>query len=122
LYCVQRDRDLKEAGRKAWADAWIKTEHDLGVQMAEKAAQMLKAFTPVTVRREEDGKTIILTPTDWKARDIAAIAQAASKLARLSADMDTDRRHVTIEDLLSLLPPEYRDKVKDELGKGDGDG
>lgn len=119
LYCVQRDRDLKEQARKARADAWLKAEHDLGVQMAEKTAQMLKAFTPVTVRHEEDGKTIILTPTDWKARDIAALAQAASKLIRLSTNMDTERKHVTIEDLLSVLPPEYRDKVKEELGKGE---
>ncbi len=55
----------------------------------DKAQQMLKF--PVVETTTKDGQTIV-KPAKWTFRDAAAIADLASKLARLAAEMETEKR------------------------------
>ena len=72
---VKRRLELKE---KEW---------DVGEKLLERAQEML--LFPVAATMTEDEKTIIM-PAKWTMRDIPAVAAAASKIARLAADMATE--------------------------------
>lgn len=72
---VKRRLELKE---KEW---------DVGSRLMEKAEQML--MFPVIRTESENGYTLIM-PAGWKLSDIPNVANAASKLARLAANMATE--------------------------------
>ena len=76
-------------------EKWIKrklalreSEWEAGSALIERAKQML--MFPVVKTVSEDGQTIIF-PAGWKFSDIPGILAAGSKIARLSADMVTDK-------------------------------
>jgi hypothetical protein len=75
LKWVERRLSLKE---KEW---------DVAQKLLERAQQML--MFPVVAQESADGKTIIM-PAGWKFRDLPSVVAAASKLARLAADMSTE--------------------------------
>ena len=101
------------------AAAWDAHQHDLAMRqweeraaelrgrewqaaqaLLEKAEQMLK-FPLVSVRHEDeigpDGRptaVTVLEPGDWRVVDAARMAEVASKLARLAAEMETERERV----------------------------
>jgi hypothetical protein len=71
---------------------WRETEFANAKALAEKAALMLRAFTVARTVTEDNGRTIVIEPGDWKPADIARFNDTASKLARLAAEMDTERQ------------------------------
>jgi len=84
----------------------------LAQQLQERAEQML-AFPLTTERTEDEGKVTIVTPARWSVRDAALIAEVASKLARLAAELETERvalqgytpkdlKGMSVEELLAL--------------------
>jgi hypothetical protein len=113
LECVNRWRDNKGKPRQSsipgawsrasarwqWRTEWRETEFANAKALAEKAALMLRAFTVARTVTEDNGRTIIIEPGDWKPADIARFNDTASKLARLAAEMDTERQRqdVTID-------------------------
>lgn len=74
-------------------------ERDWGMAKAlrDKAAEMLR-HPLVREVTDEDGLTVI-EPARWTMRDAVAMAEAAAKLARLAAEMATDRRQVDWESM-----------------------
>ncbi len=71
---------------------WREQEYSSARALAEKAQLMLRAFQVARTVIEEDGRTVIIEPLDWKPADIARFNDTASKLARLAAEMDTERQ------------------------------
>lgn len=83
------DDHLAALERQKWAErrlALKEKEWDISHKLLEKAEQML--MFPVVAQESADGRAIIM-PAGWRFRDVSAIADAASKLARLAADMKT---------------------------------
>lgn len=92
------DDHVAELDRRKWVERRLQLrekEWDLGQKLIEKAQQML--MFPVMAQESADGKTLIL-PADWKLRDVPAVVAAASKLARLSAEMSTENLNVDWRD------------------------
>lgn len=93
---AERQRSLKER------------EFTLAEALLTKAEMMLK-FPLQTQKVEKDGKMTIINPADWSLRDAAKLLETASKVARLSAGMVTEKtsNEVTMrmshEDALSEL-------------------
>jgi hypothetical protein len=88
------DDHLAALERNKWVErrlALKEKEWDIGEKLLEKAEQML--MFPMAITASEDGQTVIM-PTKWTMRDIPAVAQAASKIARLAADMATENLSV----------------------------
>jgi hypothetical protein len=75
-------------------------EWNIAQDLIEKARLMLK-FPVSQVRHvSEDGRQItIVSPTDWKLSDIAKLVNAASRIARLSANMATSHERVSVDEL-----------------------
>jgi hypothetical protein len=92
-----RDIDLEKKKQAAIEQEIIefkRREVALGKRLLERAEQML--VVPI-LRREvmDDGRTVIIEPTDWQEGDIARTAAAGSKLARLGYELETDKVNVT---------------------------
>ena len=99
--------EVDEARKRIAAeiDEWVSREkelrraaYDRALALLSKAEEML-AFPIVERVTERDGRTIIIKPMRWRAGDIAKLAEAAERLARLALDMreeaiDVDAREV----------------------------
>lgn len=85
-----RQEAEKWAARRA---EWREKEFSYAQALIEKAQLMLRAFAVARTVTEDGGRTIIIEPGDWRPSDIARFLDTASKLARLSTEMDTDRLH-----------------------------
>lgn len=130
----------KERVTQQWRDRQDEIrEREWGAAEAllERAAQMLKyPLSEQTVTREEagpDGKAVVqhvtVKPVRWSQRDVAAFHKTASELARLAAEMETERKAreisgpgggpipIGMEDVLRALPNEFRAAVRAELDK-----
>jgi hypothetical protein len=85
--------------------------------LLEKANQMMQALRVARTVVEDEGRTIIIEPVDWGPGDLAKFADMSSKLARLSAEMETERKKigVTIDDVIAGLPDGYREAVRAAL-------
>jgi hypothetical protein len=112
---AQRRLELKE---KEW---------NLASQLMDKAGQML--LFPVVAQEQVDGKTVIM-PAGWRFKDIPPVAQVASRLARLAADMHTENVSMdwrTEAAQEGLNPDEILRKLTDQFtaqlaGEGGGGG
>ena len=108
---------LQEEGveRKKWAErreALREREHTVGLELLQKAQQML--MFPLATTVNEDG-TMIIQPGRWSFATAANVIATADKLLRLAADMETDHTRVTLDDVLAGLPTELRDGVRSAL-------
>lgn len=85
--------------------------------LLEKANQMLQAMRVARTVIEDEGRTIIIEPVDWGPGDLARFLDLFSKLGRLSAEMETERKKVgvTLDDVLAGLPDGYREAVRAAL-------
>jgi hypothetical protein len=84
------DDNLIDLERQKWVERRLELkekEWEVSQKLLEKAEQML--MFPVMETRSADGVTVIY-PAGWQFRDVPAVAQAASKLARLAAEMATE--------------------------------
>ena len=54
----------------------------------------------------KDGEQTVINPIGWSMRDAAALAETASKLARLSADMSQGKFTVTDQELNAKIERE----------------
>ncbi len=95
---LEERRKALEDSAGVWADRrrdQRDKEWDVSQDLVRKAQDMLAwpLEEVVTVDKYEDGreKTIIIRPTKWNLRDAAAFIETADKLARLAAEMATDR-------------------------------
>lgn len=93
-----RDVDIEKKAQLALEQEIVefkRREIRLGLKLLRRAEKMLRA--PLYVEKVvDDGKTIIVKPSDWAEGDIAKNAMAGSKLARLGYEMETER--VTVGD------------------------
>ena len=108
---------LQEEGveRKKWAarrESLREREHTVGLELLQKAQQML--MFPLATTVSEDGTTVI-HPGRWSFATAANVIATADKLLRLAADMETDHTRVTLDDVLAGLPTELRDGVRSAL-------
>lgn len=84
------DDYVTELERRKWVERRLKLkeqEWESGTKLLEKVQQML--MFPVMAQESADGRTIIM-PAGWNFRDVPAMLSAASKIARLAAEMHTD--------------------------------
>jgi hypothetical protein len=94
-YRRQRDEQMWERRREEIR----KREWDMAERLLTKAGQMLEFPLAETTREQvsADGITKVITmiaPARWGMADTARIADTASKLGRLSAEMETSREVV----------------------------
>lgn len=110
------DEEQRAAERAAAVALWQSRKeatreryYSISERLADRAIEML-GFPLATmertesVKRSEDGRTTtimqsIVKPSKWALRDAALIADVAVKLARLSAEMETDRSLLILEGL-----------------------
>lgn len=96
--------------------------YSMSERLADRAIEML-GFPLATVERTEkvrqgaDGRSTIIEqtvikPSKWAVRDAALIADVAVKLARLSAEMETDRSLLILE---GLTPKDLDDMSMEQL-------
>ena len=120
------DAQMQERERLAYEAKWAERReaereetYQLAQQLREKAKQMLgfplADVEQVTARRQGPGGVqhidmTVVKPSRWSMRDVAQLADTASKLARLSADMPTD--HVQID---GITPQDLKNKSVEEL-------
>lgn len=88
----------------------------LAQQLRQRAIELLSHPTVETTTTEIDtaeGKTvtIVIKPSKWAQRDIPAIAETYTKLARLAAGMDTDQIRI----IEGLDPDDLATKSDEEL-------
>lgn len=106
---LQRREEIRE---KEWSTA---------ARLLEKAELMLNF--PVS-RARIAGEDTIVEPADWKFRDIPGIAETASKLARLAAQMETARENLDVtskgERIGAGLTDDQRLKLLAQLAEGAG--
>ena len=92
-----RDIDLEKKKQAAVEQEIIefkRKEIALGRKLLDRAEAMLVA--PLFQREVlDDGRTILVQPSDWAEGDIARTAAAGSKLARLGYELETDKVNVT---------------------------
>jgi hypothetical protein len=92
---VDRAKELDdEAQLKQWEQRrqeWKQEEWDAARKLLDKVEQMLQFPVGETVSEHPDGSVVIVKPAKWRAPDIARYLDTASKLARLAAEMETER-------------------------------
>ena len=84
-----------EALQREWEDRrkeWKQEEWDIAAKLLERAQQMLTFPVAEVTYQNDDDSVQIVKPAKWKPVDIARFAEVASKLARLAAEMETERR------------------------------
>jgi hypothetical protein len=85
------DAHVREIDNKVWEARrieWREKEFDIASGLVQKAQEMLEfALSPKTLL---DGT--VVKPADWRMGDAAKLADTASKLARLSAGLVTERK------------------------------
>lgn len=96
--------------------------------LLEKANQMMQALRVARTVVEDEGRTIIIEPVDWGPSDLARFLDLFSKLGRLSAEMETEKRKeeitgkdggpIVIED--TLTPEERLRRVQTLLSMAGG--
>ena len=106
----QRAREWDIEQQKSDLQAWDYRRHHLrlrewnvAMQLLNKAKEMLE--WPLYIEEEihdEDGTTIIRTPTKWNVRDASSMVKTASELARLSAEMA--QGHFRVDFYITLSP------------------
>jgi len=92
-------RAVDEARWLKRRDELKQKEWELSEKLIDKAQQMLQFPLAATTREDKtvDGKvtsTTVVKPTRWTMADAARILKTASELARMSADMPTNRSEV----------------------------
>jgi hypothetical protein len=98
---VARVQALRDAAEAAEIEKWAKRRQEhrerewtLATGLAERATSMLR--TPLFRTETEDGRNVIM-PARWDWGDVPRVADTASKLARLAAEMPTAREHLAFE-------------------------
>lgn len=90
----QNQRNL-ETWEKARID-WRKRMLGTGERMMARAEEMLQ--WPIAERTiDRDGQTVILKPGRWNFGTVAQMAEAADRMVRLAAEMETQRVAVTAD-------------------------
>jgi hypothetical protein len=97
-------------------------EYTLAEKLLQKAMEMLSFPLVETVENElvmEDGqlvsRSVTVKPVRWSLRDASALADTASKIMRLSLEMETSRETITVN--LAEDPEARLAKAKAALGK-----
>jgi hypothetical protein len=117
----QEDETLwREHRRELRKQEWAKAQ-----DLLDRVEQMLRfplaEITRTVEERGPDGEPItvvqVIKPVHWRVGDIARFLETASKLARLAAEMETERTKVgvALDDVLAGLPPEFGAAVRAAL-------
>lgn len=128
------DEYVAEQERQKWVKRRLELrekEWDVGSNLLEKAREMLLFPVATTAL---DGENTLIIPANWSMRDIPSVSAAGSKLARLAADLETDKievdwkaeaRAAGIEDpdaLYTRLVNEFEQKLAAENDGGGMEG
>jgi transposase-like protein len=106
---LARENEAKWERRR---EAIREAEFEVAMKLVEKFRGMAEA--PLYELREEaedaDGCTVtVKMPAGWRLRDMPRVAESASKLARLSAEMATERQEIDID--ISNASDEQLDEI-----------
>lgn len=111
---IAKEHEKWEERRREWRERAF----GLATSLAEKAELMLRMPIVQTVTRANGLK--VIEPADWSFNTPAQMAAVADKLARLAAEMDTDRRREIAwqDDVIQLIRDGLitRADVEQELG------
>jgi hypothetical protein len=106
-YLLEVEQAAREEALKAEAAKWARrrerqreAEWRASQQLIQRAKKMLDH--PVTELKVDDEGEATILPAKWQARDIPAFFETASRLARLSAEMETDRGAHTVSAKLEV--------------------
>lgn len=122
------DESERQKLEEEWADrrAEIRTkEWDKAQELIARAETMLKhpIVERIAEHTTEDGEKqiIVLKPVNWRAADIPRFLEAASKLARLAAQMETIRATQEITgagggEVVIKVVEEWKRKAEKQLG------
>lgn len=110
---LARDREAKWEKRR---DEIREAEFEASMLLVKKFKEMATAPT-FEVKEEETteeggecvNKITVIMPAGWRLRDMPRVAEAASKLGRLSAEMATERQEIDID--ISNASDEQLDEI-----------
>ena len=92
---IDRAKEIDDAAlQREWEkrrEEWKQKEWDVADKLLERAEQMLTFPVAEVTYQNDDGSVQIVKPAKWKPADIARFAEVASKLARLAAEMATEK-------------------------------
>jgi len=99
----------KEVKEQEWASAG---------KLLERVGKMLKFPLSEVIQEDKDGKVFKVQPVRWSQSDITRFLEAASKLRRLAAEMETDRAGLDLtskgEKIESLNTITVREYIRDD--------
>lgn len=121
-------REWEERRRELRETEWARSN-----ELLDKVRQMLQLpiiEAETQQRTDENGNVTSVTivkPADWRLRDIPYTFETASKLARLAAEMETERTSeevrgeidVVFDQFIRGLPPGVRAEILDILANAD---
>ena len=112
---VRREREAEWKRRATEQRDW---EWDASRQLIERFEKMMRypLFEQTVSKVDEKGQPIItvVKPVKWTQRDTVAVAKVAAELARLAADMETERRAVDVSGITIYLPSKADEESKEE--------
>ena len=112
---VRKEREAEWKRRGTEQREW---EWNASRQLIERFEQMMRyPLSEQTVSEvDEEGKPIVtvVKPVRWTQRDTVAVAKVAAELARLAAEMETERRAVDVSGITIYLPSKADKKPKEE--------
>lgn len=114
------DLHVAEEAEREWLrfrESWRDKERGLAEALVEKAEQMMRFPVARVSRTGEDGAVTIVEPAGWTFATARGLAETASRLARLASEMETDRRHVTLDMLLDALPGDLGEQIVEQLAE-----
>lgn len=96
------EQQAKEAALAAEAEKWAQRrleqrerEYAVAERLYERALKMLEY--PIERTKRDDGKTVL--PAGWRQVDIASVIDTATKIARLSMELETERTKHDVGDV-----------------------
>lgn len=116
---IDRAKEIEdEERRKRWQErqeTWREDEYGVALKLLERAKQMLTFPIIEMVNEQPDGTVQIVKPAKWKPIDIARFAEVASKLARLAAEMETEKTKAEITGEIRTKDVTYSDDQRANL-------
>lgn len=113
---AQHEAERKEAEK--WAarrQEQREREWDASQALLKKAQEMMKFPLATVEQKQADGKIInIIKPAGWSFATAAKVYESAAKLARLAAEMETERtaHNVTVEQLATMSLEELEELAR----------
>lgn len=103
LHMARLEQEKREQALANEVDKWADRQRELrerefalSQQLLDKVEAMLKFPLQTVTRSGPKGENVTIVPADWAVRDVARLLETASKVSRLSAEMETENHKVQV--------------------------